>query len=95
MIARYNNLSLVLGIPGLIAQAYGYYMKDKPQSQLGWVIMTGGTVMLIAGLMYYAKAKGRNPNWAFLGFFSLIGLVILALLKDHAKDGKTPDGRLT
>jgi hypothetical protein len=41
-----------------------------------------GTVLLLVGLAYYAKAKGRNPAWCLFAFLS----IILACLKDKAID---------
>ncbi len=43
-----------------------------------------GTVLLIIGLVYYAKAKGRHPAWGIMGLLSIIGLIVLALLKDRS-----------
>ena len=38
------------------------------------------------GFGYYAKAKGRSILWGLCGFLSLLGLLILALLKDKSGD---------
>lgn len=84
MIKRYNNLSLAIAIPGLIIQIAGRFLIDGGQEALGLVMTLGGTVMLLFGFAYYAKAKGRSPLWCLAGFLSLIGLIILALLKDHS-----------
>ena len=54
MISRYNNLSLVIGVPGIILQVAGFV-------KYGPVIQVMGTVLLLIGLAYYAKAKGRSP----------------------------------
>jgi len=92
MIARYNNLSLALGVPGLIAQGYGGYLQSKPDA-VGLVpplVLVAGTVLLMFGLAYYAKAKGRAATWWLMGFLGLIGLIVLAVLPDLAKDGKPP-----
>ncbi|EDL60192.1 hypothetical protein [Gimesia maris] len=69
MIKRYNNLSLAIAIPGLIIQIAGRFIMDSGQEALGLVMFIGGTVMLL---------------WYLAGFLSLIGLIILALLKDHS-----------
>jgi len=89
MIARYNNLSLALGIPGIILQVAGNVMRGNPANEAGGsLVIVMGTVLLIGGLAMYAKAKGRSPAWGPTGFLSLIGLIVLALLKDHAPDGR-------
>jgi hypothetical protein len=89
MIARYNNLSLALGIPGILLQIGGNVVaRTNPENAtLGTVALVAGTVLLIAGLAMYAKAKGRSPLSGLMGFLSCIGLIVLALLKDHAPKG--------
>lgn len=84
MIKRYNNLSLAIAIPGLIIQVAGRFMMAGPQATLGSLMTIVGTVMLLTGFAYYAKAKGRSPVWCLVAFLSIIGLIILALLKDKS-----------
>jgi hypothetical protein len=86
MIARYNNISLALGIPGIILQVAGnIMMTSNPENRtLGRLVLVVGTLLLIGGLAMYAKAKGRSPVWGLMGFLSCIGLIVLALLKDCA-----------
>jgi len=91
MIKRYNNISLLLGAPGITLQVVGNVIvqanKGNSGAELsGVLVLLGGTALLIAGLAYYAIAKGRSGWWGACGFLSLIGLIILALLKDHAPD---------
>ena len=78
MIARYNNISLATGIPGIILQIVGY-MSQQPG------IYLIGSVLLLIGFGYYAVSKGRSPAWALMGFLSCIGLLVLACLKDRTK----------
>ena len=78
MIKRYNNISLAWGIPGLIVQVGGQ-MAGEP------AVAVLGTVLLIVGLAYYAKAKGYHPAWGLLGFLSIIEWIVLGLMKDRAK----------
>ena len=80
MIKKYNNLSLAWGVPGIILQVVGLFMNQP-------VIQLLGAVLLVVGLAYYAKAKGRHPAWCLMGFLSLIGLIVLACLSDL--EGKT------
>lgn len=89
MIARYNNISLALGVPGLVLQVAGSMMRANPANEAaGSAILVGGTALLISGLAMYAKAKDRSPAWGLMGFLSLIGLIVLALLEDRAPDGQ-------
>ncbi len=86
MIKRYNNISLALGVPGIILQIPGSIMvqsADSTSRAVGLLILLLGTALLIAGLGFYAKAKGHSPLWGLCGFLSWIGLIILALLKDR------------
>ena len=76
MIKRYNNISLLSGVPGLILQIAGRVINEP-------LVMLVGTILLMIGLAYYAKAKGRHPAWCLMGFLSIIGLIVLACLKDH------------
>jgi uncharacterized membrane protein len=88
MIKRYNNLSFVFAIPGLILQGVGRYLQmSQPEPTLGLLVAIVGTVLLLVGFAYYAMAKGRNPAWCLMAFLSCIGLIVLACLKD--KSGTT------
>ena len=88
MVKRYNNLSFVSFIPGIILQIIGYVMNGQsPEpNQVAVVLLLVGTALAIAGFGYYAKAKGRSMAWGLFGFLGLIGLVVLALLKDKSGD---------
>ncbi len=79
MIRRYNNISLALGVPGLALQLAGHFVQL-------YALIYLGVLLLMLGLAYYAKAKGRNPAWCLLGFLSIIGMIILAVLKDKAAE---------
>ena len=91
MIKRYNNISLALGGPGIVLQIAGNVVVQANQGTaiglLGLPVTLVGTALLVAGLVYYAIAKGRSGWWGLCGFLSCIGLIILALLKDRAPDG--------
>jgi len=96
MIARFNRLSLLWGVPGILIQIGGYIAgnvagassaSQSPPAITRLVVLLG-TVLLIIGLAYYAKAKGRHPAWCLMGFLSIIGLIVLACLKDKAPGEK-------
>jgi hypothetical protein len=82
MIKKYNNISLAWGGPGILVQIFGKAMNDP-------IFVVLGTVLLMIGLAYYAKAKGRSSAWCLLGFLSIFGLIILGLLKDLHKEGQS------
>jgi uncharacterized membrane protein len=76
---KLNNISLAWGVPGIILQIVGQVIGQT-------IILLIGTVLLMVGLAYYAKAKGRNAAWCLMGFLSFIGLIVLACLKDLEKE---------
>ncbi len=87
MIERYNNISLLLGAPGIILQIVGRVMMMSSERQgLGILVSLIGTALLLGGFAYYAKSKGRHPAWCLMAFLSIIGLIVLACLKDLVPD---------
>ena len=93
MIASYNRKSFVFGVPGLLLQIGGNVAvlgaSTLAVAGVGRVVSLVGTVLLLVGLAFYAKAKGRHPAWCLFAFLSIIGLIVLASLKDRAPDGQS------
>jgi hypothetical protein len=88
-IQRLNGISLGLGIPGLLIQFAGmaFDASIRPLFQL----VGGG--LLIAGLTFYARMKGRSGWWGLMGLLSILGLIILAVLPAHCHNcGQTVKG---
>jgi hypothetical protein len=56
---------------------------------LAEVIMIALVVPYFYGTWAYLKAKGRSGAWVLLAG-TLIGMIVILLLKDHAKDGQPP-----
>jgi len=91
MISKYKEESLHYGIPGFGLQVIGsvIYFIVRYQGngfELGfvfWLPATIGTVLLFIGLAYYSKAKGYPAVYCFLGLWSLLGIIILSMLKDR------------
>lgn len=75
MIVRYQKQSYAVALPGLVLQLIGWAFSS-------WFIGAIGSVLLCLGLCLYAKAKGRHILWGVLGWFSIIGLVVLYVLPD-------------
>ncbi len=88
MIQHYNRKSFYFGIPGFILQIAGNFMTHlggySLQEATCAIMLLVGSVLLLTGFAYYAKAKGRHPAWCLLAFLSIIGLLFLALLKDKS-----------
>ena len=51
---------------------------------LGWSVCLVGTVLLLIGFEFYIRSKGRSPAWCLFALLSIIGWVILILLKDKS-----------
>jgi hypothetical protein len=53
-----------------------------PLIVLGWSVCLIGMVLLLIGFDFYIRSKGRSPAWCLLALLSIIGWVVLILLKD-------------
>ncbi len=86
MTAEYNKKSFIFGIPGIVLQTAGCFIRtpEGMSTPLGVIFVLVGTVLLLIGLTFYAKAKGRHPAWCLFGLLSIIGLIILVCLKDKS-----------
>jgi uncharacterized membrane protein YhaH (DUF805 family) len=85
MIAQYNRKSLYWGIPGAWLHLSGVMVlvaHDGIADITTRTVILVGTVLLMIGLSYYAKAKGRNGFWGLFGFLGIIGVIVLACLKN-------------
>jgi uncharacterized membrane protein YjjP (DUF1212 family) len=82
MIARYNRWSFVFGAPGIILQIAGTFIGPWGPAYSSILL---GTVLLMIGLGYYAKAKGQSFAWCAAGFLSVLGLLLLLLLEDKSE----------
>ena len=88
MITEYNRTSLRFGVPGALLQFPGPFPAEYiwPQIDLLPRIVAGlGSILLLIGLSYYARAKGRHPGWCLFAFLSWFGILVLALLEDRSE----------
>ena len=88
----------MIGLPGLVLQLGGYaslpsLASNDPGLSLEahkWMPVASeaglltGTILFVAGVYYYAKAKGYHGALGFIGLFSWVGLLIIALLPDKS-----------
>jgi hypothetical protein len=87
MIAQHNRTSLLFGIPGALLQFPGPFVTSFLWPQEIWVqrgVIALGTILLIIGLSYYARAKGQSPWYGALAVLSWLGYLVLALLPDKS-----------
>lgn len=97
MIAQYKRKSFYWGIPGAWLYLSGTVVRVSQDSIVDIIthpIILTGTILLVVGLSYYARAKGRNGFWGLFGLISPIGLIglivgvaVLACLKDITQNG--------
>ena len=104
MIERFNRYSLAWGIPGAALQLIAMAIFIAPDIGMSIALHPNfsgptaviGTLMLIAGLANYARAKGRHSGWCALALLGIPGIVILvvilATLEDVTTDSKLRTG---
>lgn len=80
MIKKYNKLSLIYGIPGLLLQ-WLIILPNGVCKTIGLL----ATVSLIIGLSYHVKSIGWHPAWGLVGLFGLFGIIIVLCFKDKTE----------
>ena len=87
MIQAYRNKGLSLSLTGVGLQIVGAVTNIMFVSGL---IALVGTGVLMLGLAWIAKSKGRTPLWGLLGVFSILGPVVLYVLPDSHNKRLSP-----
>jgi hypothetical protein len=99
MLAEYKNkgnLGIGLGIAlavgsGLAVGALATNGRIDPSMLMVVVVLRlAGLALFVWGCGMYAKAKGRSGVNCLWGFLGLIGLIVLACMKDHSLDPNNP-----
>lgn len=96
MIARYRARALIWSSAGIILQvlgAMGLFSQAEATAEINpsftaVVLIITGTALLMGGLAWYARAKGRRYLWAAAGMLSLPGFILVRLLKDKTTGKK-------
>jgi hypothetical protein len=87
MLAEYKSKTINFVVLGLVLQVIGGAVAKA--GFLGWLLGAPvallGSVLLILGCCFYAKAKGYAWWFGLLGLLSCIGLVVLYVLPDQHK----------
>ncbi|UCH33410.1 MAG: hypothetical protein JSV65_12615 [Armatimonadota bacterium] len=90
MIAEYKNRIHVLVVAGVLVQLlvpFVAFHESGAAYGAGFALGAAGTLSLVAGFCYYAKARGHHPAWGLLGLvLGLIAIIILAWLPDRTQD---------
>jgi hypothetical protein len=88
-ISRLNILSFVFALPGIALQVLAGGMRGDGQVQpgaaaAGVLLFQGlGALLLIIGLVCYARMKGRSGALGLLGLLSCLGLILLHFLSKN------------
>ncbi|CAN5831468.1 hypothetical protein BH09VER1_BH09VER1_47510 [soil metagenome] len=84
---KYNRISLLLGVPGILLQFLPSALVE-PGHDNDWTsaALLLGVVLFGTGLSFLAKSKGRSAWWGVLGILSVVGGLIIAILKDRSAD---------
>ena len=98
MIKTDNRLSLSTAGPGYLLQLWGmvgisHASNPRLPAEGIWpgVFFLGGTFLIVVGLGYGARAKGRAVWWAVIGVLPLIGIWIGALVINVLRDLTLPE----
>jgi hypothetical protein len=84
----YNLLSIAFGLPGLALSAMTSPVMDATKqggagnATLLWPIVLLGPVLLLVGVIFYAKYKGQHAAYGLFILLGCIGLIVLAVLND-------------
>jgi len=87
MLAEPKSKTMTFVLVGIILQIVGGIIAKA--GLLGWLlggpIALLGSLLLLMGCCFYAKAKGYFWWFGLLGLLSLLGLLVLYLLPDRHK----------
>jgi hypothetical protein len=90
MLKQYSKKSLIFGGIGIIGELAMGLLSARlnpamtSPSTIILIIYVVFALMILVGLYYHLKAKGRSPLWLIVIVFNLIGLIILLSLKDKS-----------
>ena len=70
----------------LAARLYSFGFVEEPliPNNLRLGMELGGSITMIAALIFLARSKNRKWFWGLLGIFSFAGMIVIALLKDRS-----------
>ena len=92
MVTKYHRISFLIGTSGIVLQAVGVVIIVASQNVFyeltSCLIVLYGVAILMRGLAYYAKAKGQSTTWCLMALLPLIGLFVIALLRDRTNQTK-------
>jgi hypothetical protein len=87
---RKTNIGVGIGFVCLTAGRLMVAGAIPGASSIGWPLVAIGLCIFLWGCGQYAMGKGHSPFWGALGFFYIIGLVVLYFLPDKHKTTNVP-----
>jgi hypothetical protein len=96
MIASYKRKANIAGaifmaaIIGLFVLGWTGHKMDMGDDSVAIPFAIAFIAPYFYGMWAYLKAKGRSSAWMLLAGSTVIGMIVILLLKDHAKDGQPP-----
>jgi hypothetical protein len=94
MIASYKRKSNIAAVVFLVSIGATIALTSNSHQNLWDMGVLGpalGITLLVSyfyALWCYIRAKGRREEWILMAvFFSVLGLIVILLLKDQSKDG--------
>ncbi len=86
MLPQYKrNTNIGVGI-GILLQIGGRALIEGGSQGIGFLLALAGIAIFIWGCGQYAKGKGYSAWFGALGLFSIIGLIVLAVMPDKHKN---------
>ena len=86
MLKEYKSQTILCVWGGFFFCGLGYLFAQpsSPYPFFGQILLTGGYLLNVCGAYMYARGKGYEPWWGFLGFLWVLGLVVLYALRDRS-----------
>ncbi len=88
-----KKIGIVCAVPGLLIQLTGMVTADtiREPEVVFWADAAHliGTIILLVGMGFYSKSKGRSALWALMAILSIVGVIVLAVIKDLTLQTKT------
>jgi hypothetical protein len=94
-ISRLNLLSFAFAVPGLLLQFGGAALvggsPSRDEATAVLMLRLVGAPLVIAGLCFYARMKGRTWALGLFGLLSCLGLIILSVSPKFCHNCRTRD----
>jgi hypothetical protein len=76
-----STMAWLLAVPGCLLQQAAFLWFDSDVGVFVWALVSG-TVLLLAGLAFDARSRGRHPAWCLMALLGVVGVILIASLDD-------------